>query len=55
MQARESEKGQRYILALDNARSQNKWDEVPELIRKVNKHAPQRKGKPDYVRLEPAY
>ncbi|KAL5342938.1 hypothetical protein BJX70DRAFT_385807 [Aspergillus crustosus] len=42
MQARESEKGHRYIVALDNARSQNKWDEVPELIRKVTKHAPQK-------------
>ncbi|KAL2825629.1 hypothetical protein BDW59DRAFT_71756 [Aspergillus cavernicola] len=41
-QARESEKGHRYIVALDNARSQNKWDEVPELIRKVTKHAPQK-------------
>ncbi|KAL2865649.1 putative filamentation protein (Rhf1) [Aspergillus lucknowensis] len=39
MAARESEKGHRYIVALDNARSLNKWDEVPELIRKVTKHA----------------
>ncbi|KAL3446278.1 hypothetical protein BJX65DRAFT_134149 [Aspergillus insuetus] len=39
MTARESEKGHRYIVALDSARSQNKWDEVPELIRKVTKHA----------------
>jgi hypothetical protein len=38
-QARESEKGHRYIVALDSARSHNKWDEVPELIRKVTKHA----------------
>ncbi|KAL3474509.1 hypothetical protein BJX99DRAFT_231447 [Aspergillus californicus] len=43
MTVRESEKGHRYIVALDNARSQNKWDEVPELIRKVTKHAPQKK------------
>lgn len=40
LQARESEKWHRYVVALDNARSQNKWDEVPELIRKVSKHAP---------------
>ncbi|KAJ6107409.1 hypothetical protein N7523_008732 [Penicillium sp. IBT 18751x] len=37
-----SEKGQRYAVALDQARAQGKWDEVPELIRKVTKHAPQR-------------
>ncbi|KAJ5104502.1 hypothetical protein NUU61_001849 [Penicillium alfredii] len=37
-----AEKGQRYIAALDQARSQGRWDEVPELIRKVTKHAPQR-------------
>ncbi|KAJ5702396.1 Tetratricopeptide-like helical [Penicillium malachiteum] len=35
------EKGQRYIVALDQARAQGKWDDVPELIRKVTKHAPQ--------------
>ncbi|KAJ5099786.1 hypothetical protein N7532_006787 [Penicillium argentinense] len=37
-----AEKGQRYIASLDQARAQGKWDEVPELIRKVTKHAPQR-------------
>ncbi|KAJ6130585.1 hypothetical protein N7512_003365 [Penicillium capsulatum] len=37
-----AEKGQRYVLALDQARAQGKWDEVPELIRKVTKHSPQR-------------
>lgn len=37
-----SEKAHRYIVALDSARCQNKWDEVPELIRKVTKHAPQK-------------
>ncbi|KAI9374920.1 hypothetical protein BJX61DRAFT_495969 [Aspergillus egyptiacus] len=42
MSTRESDKGHRYIVALDNARCQNKWDEVPELIRKVTKHAPHR-------------
>ncbi|KJK64287.1 hypothetical protein P875_00138276 [Aspergillus parasiticus SU-1] len=40
MAARDSDKGRRYIAALDNARCQNKWDEIPELIRKVTKHAP---------------
>ncbi|PWY70247.1 TPR-like protein [Aspergillus heteromorphus CBS 117.55] len=42
MTGRDSDKGHRYITALDNARCQNKWDEVPELIRKVTKHAPQK-------------
>ncbi|KAJ5518010.1 Tetratricopeptide-like helical [Penicillium expansum] len=37
-----AEKGQAYIAALDQARSQGKWDELSELIRKVTKHAPQR-------------
>ncbi|KAJ6146829.1 hypothetical protein N7497_008811 [Penicillium chrysogenum] len=37
-----AEKGQAYIAALDQARSQGKWDEIPELIRKVTKHAPQK-------------
>ncbi|GLA15053.1 hypothetical protein AnigIFM62618_001539 [Aspergillus niger] len=42
MTGRDSDKGHRYVTALDNARCQNKWEEVPELIRKVTKHAPQR-------------
>ncbi|KAB8237655.1 putative filamentation protein (Rhf1) [Aspergillus alliaceus] len=42
MTARDSDKGRRYIAALDSARCQNKWDEIPELIRKVTKHAPQK-------------
>ncbi|KAF9890955.1 hypothetical protein FE257_005212 [Aspergillus nanangensis] len=42
MTGRDSDKGHRYITALDNARCQNKWDELPELIRKVTKHAPQK-------------
>ncbi|CAI7661524.1 unnamed protein product [Penicillium glandicola] len=37
-----AEKGQGYIAALDQARSQGKWDDIPELIRKVTKHAPQK-------------
>ncbi|RAL10027.1 putative filamentation protein (Rhf1) [Aspergillus homomorphus CBS 101889] len=42
MTGRDSDKGHRYIIALENARCQDKWDEVPELIRKVTKHAPQK-------------
>ena len=41
MQSRENEKAHRYIESLDNARSQGNWNEVPEFIRKVTKHAPQ--------------
>ncbi|KAL4819448.1 hypothetical protein BDW67DRAFT_154587 [Aspergillus spinulosporus] len=52
MSARESEKAHRYVVALDNARSQNKWDEVPELIRKVNKHAPHKTCFLDVARAE---
>ncbi|KAH8702530.1 putative filamentation protein [Talaromyces proteolyticus] len=40
---READKAQGYIDALDNARSEDKWGEIPELIRKVSKHAPNRK------------
>lgn len=49
-----AEKGQRYTAALDQARSQGKWDEVPELIRKVTKHAPQKTCTPNpaFVDLE---
>ncbi|KAL1968970.1 hypothetical protein VTN77DRAFT_804 [Rasamsonia byssochlamydoides] len=43
MSGRETEKALGYITALDNARSEDKWNEVPELIRKVTKHAPHRK------------
>ncbi|KAL4788060.1 hypothetical protein BJX76DRAFT_353614 [Aspergillus varians] len=52
LQARDSDKGLRYVVALDNARSQNKWDEVPELIRKVSKHAPQKTCFLDVARAE---
>ncbi|OJJ48870.1 hypothetical protein ASPZODRAFT_139827 [Penicilliopsis zonata CBS 506.65] len=41
--AGDPEKAQRYIAALNNARCHDRWDEVPELIRKVTKHAPHRK------------
>ncbi|PCH02586.1 Tetratricopeptide-like helical [Penicillium occitanis (nom. inval.)] len=40
---RDADKAQGYIAALDNARSEDKWSDVPELIRKVTKHAPHRK------------
>ncbi|CRG87083.1 Protein FAM193A [Talaromyces islandicus] len=40
---RETDKAQGYIDALDNARSEDKWSEIPELIRKITKHAPHRK------------
>jgi cargo-transport protein YPP1 len=41
---RESEKALRYINQLDSARCQGLWDQVPELTRKVEKHAPHRKS-----------
>ncbi|KAI9841489.1 MAG: hypothetical protein M1837_000650 [Sclerophora amabilis] len=40
---REQAKATHYIGLLDSARCNGSWQEVPELIRKVNKHAPQRK------------
>lgn len=43
VQGRDADKAQGYIAALDNARSEDKWSDVPELIRKVTKHAPHRK------------
>ncbi|EED18194.1 filamentation protein (Rhf1), putative [Talaromyces stipitatus ATCC 10500] len=42
-QSRDADKAQGYIIALDNARSEDKWSEVPELVRKVTKHASHRK------------
>jgi cargo-transport protein YPP1 len=42
-QRRDPEKARHYINALDVARCQNNWGEIPELVRKVGKHAPQRK------------
>jgi hypothetical protein len=39
----ESEKAQRYIQQLDDARCAGRWQDVPELCRKVEKHAPHRK------------
>jgi hypothetical protein len=41
--APESEKAQRYIQQLDDARCASRWQDIPELCRKVEKHAPHRK------------
>ncbi|KAK8123639.1 hypothetical protein PG999_003557 [Apiospora kogelbergensis] len=35
-------KGERYLALLDDARCEGRWDAVPELVRKVRKHAPSR-------------
>ncbi|KUI59299.1 Putative cargo-transport protein ypp1 [Cytospora mali] len=35
-------KGRGYLDSLDNARCEGDWDAVPELVRKVRKHAPNR-------------
>ncbi|KKY25631.1 putative filamentation protein [Phaeomoniella chlamydospora] len=42
MSVRERDKAQRYIDSLDSARCNGAWNEVPEYIRKVRKHAPSR-------------
>ncbi|TVY26395.1 putative cargo-transport protein [Lachnellula hyalina] len=39
---REQTKAAHYIQLLDEARCQGNWDAVPELVRKVKKHAPNR-------------
>ncbi|KAH9873042.1 hypothetical protein J1614_005439 [Plenodomus biglobosus] len=39
----ESDKAQRYLHQLDEARCAGRWSDVPELCRKVEKHAPHRK------------
>ncbi|USP78650.1 hypothetical protein yc1106_05924 [Curvularia clavata] len=41
--APENEKAKRYIQQLDEARCAGRWTDVPELCRKVEKHAPHRK------------
>ncbi|TID16135.1 filamentation protein-like protein [Venturia nashicola] len=43
MAAHETEKALRYIDYLDNARCNAEWDKIPELTRKLAKHAPHRK------------
>ncbi|KAF1936025.1 hypothetical protein EJ02DRAFT_459876 [Clathrospora elynae] len=40
--APESEKAQRYLVQLDETRCSGRWKDVPELCRKVEKHAPHR-------------
>jgi hypothetical protein len=35
-------KAAHYIQQLDDARCDENWDAVPELVRKVRKHAPER-------------
>lgn len=42
VQTRDHDKSRRYIDLLDSARCNDAWQEVPELIRKVKKHAPER-------------
>jgi len=42
--AMESDKAIRYIQSLDLARSEGQWNQVPELARKVLKHAPERES-----------
>ena len=42
----ESDKAQRYLQLLDEARCAGRWSDVPELCRKVDKHAPHRKCQP---------
>ena len=44
--AQESEKALRYIQQLDDARCAGNWKDVPELCRKVEKHAPHRRCLP---------
>ncbi|KAI8941063.1 hypothetical protein NX059_002303 [Plenodomus lindquistii] len=39
----ENEKAHRYLQQLDEARCAGRWSDVPELCRKVDKHAPHRK------------
>ncbi|KIW09261.1 uncharacterized protein PV09_00183 [Verruconis gallopava] len=43
MTTKEQEKAARYIAQLEQARCTAQWDQIPELTRKVLKHAPQRK------------
>ncbi|KAK2736368.1 hypothetical protein FQN55_001663 [Onygenales sp. PD_40] len=43
MSARTPDKGRRYIDSLDAARCNGTWNDVPELARKIAKHAPERK------------
>jgi hypothetical protein len=42
MLQREQSKAAQYIQQLDEARCEGNWDAVPELVRKIKKHAPHR-------------
>ena len=42
MQQKEPEKARHYLDLLDTARCNGQWQEIPELTRKVGKHAPNR-------------
>jgi hypothetical protein len=42
MPQREQMKAAQYIQQLDEARCEGNWDAVPELVRKIKKHAPHR-------------
>ena len=44
MLIQESEKALHYLAQLDSARCNAQWQQVPELARKVEKHAPHRKS-----------
>ncbi|KAI4113077.1 MAG: hypothetical protein LQ345_005871, partial [Seirophora villosa] len=46
------DKAKHYIDLLDTARCDGDWSELPELIRKVGKHAPQRKCTASEARLQ---
>ncbi|OJD15505.1 hypothetical protein AJ78_04236 [Emergomyces pasteurianus Ep9510] len=52
MTGRTPEKGQRYIEALDAARCNDNWNDVPELARKLAKHCPERKCLVEVARAE---
>ncbi|KAH0287130.1 hypothetical protein M436DRAFT_80050 [Aureobasidium namibiae CBS 147.97] len=43
MSVSESDKARRYIASLNAARLNGAWSDVPELVRKVDKHAPHRR------------
>ncbi|OAX84220.1 hypothetical protein ACJ72_01406 [Emergomyces africanus] len=52
MTGRTPDKGQRYIEALDAARCNDNWNDVPELARKLAKHCPERKCLVEVARAE---
>ncbi|KKZ66162.1 hypothetical protein EMCG_01139 [[Emmonsia] crescens] len=52
MTGRNPDKGQRYIELLDTARCSDNWNDVPELVRKVVKHCPERKCLVEVARAE---